>query len=76
MRKESVKPEKHIKPRSVSGIYPAFCTFSCVVLFVFTHLVHVLSTECARACSLSAEDIPTLVQHPVNWVVIFVGKNS
>lgn len=53
-----------------------FCAFLCVVLFLFTSLVCFLSTECARAFSLSAESIPTPIQHTVDWVVNFVGKNT
>lgn len=47
-----------------------FCVFLCAAVFWFWFL----STECARAGSLSAEPIPDT--DPINWVVIYVGNNT
>lgn len=70
----SVKPEKHIKPRNVSGISPALCycsVYSCVLL-CFGFGFSALSVPGLAVCLLS----PFLIQHPIDWVVIYVGKNT
>lgn len=55
----SVKPEKHIKPRSISGISPALCcsVYSCVLL-CFDFGFWVLSVPGLAVCLLS----PFLIQ--------------
>lgn len=52
-----MKTEEHIKAKKCFRYFPSpllFYVFLCAVVFGFLFL----STECARACSLSAEPIP------------------
>lgn len=72
MRRQQCVTRKAHQAKKHFRYFPSpllFYVFLCAAVFWFWFL----STECARAGSLSAEPIPDT--DPIDWVVIYAGNN-